>query len=118
MINGLGNCKVYLACGATDLRKSIDGLSLIVSESFNLDLFSAALFVFCNRNRTKIKILHWESNGLWLYYKRLEKGTFAWPKEDDDSVKEITARELRWLLDGIPIEQKSRFKELKYCVVS
>jgi transposase len=118
MINGLRNYKVYLACGATDLRKFIDGLSLIVSESFNLDLFSAALFVFCNRNRTKIKILHWESNGFWLYYKRLEKGTFAWPKEDDDSIKEITTRELRWLLDGIPIEQKSRFKELKYCVVS
>ena len=118
MINGIGNCKVYLACGATDLRKSIDGLALIVSESFALDLFSDALFVFCNKSKTKIKILHWERNGFWLYYKRLEKGTFAWPKESDDSVKEITARELRWMLDGISIEQKSRFKDLKYRVVS
>lgn len=118
MINGMYKNKVYLACGVTDLRKSIDGLALIVTESFTLDLFSNALFVFCNRNRTKIKILHWEYNGFWLYYKRLEKGTFAWPKENGKYVQEVTSRELRWLLDGISLEQSRRFKEIKHRIIS
>ncbi|MBY0600460.1 IS66 family insertion sequence element accessory protein TnpB [Bacillus bingmayongensis] len=58
--------KVYLAQGATDLRKSIDGLAAIVNEEFELDLFSSCLFVFCNRSRDKLKILVWEHNGFWL----------------------------------------------------
>lgn len=69
---------VYLAKGPTDLRKSIDGLSVLVQEGFHLDPFASCLFVFCNRKRDKLKILHWEYSGFWLYYKRLEKGTFQW----------------------------------------
>jgi len=65
--------QVYLALGPTDLRKSIDGLALIVQESFKLDPFSRNLFVFCNRKKDKIKILEWDHNGFWLHYKRLEK---------------------------------------------
>ena len=57
MLSEIGNDKVYLACGATDLRKSIDGLAALVKECFNLDPFSTSLFVFCNRQRNKIKIL-------------------------------------------------------------
>ncbi len=59
---------VYLALGATDLRKSIDGLAILVQESFNTDPFSRSLFVFCNRKKDKIKILEWDNNGFWLYY--------------------------------------------------
>lgn len=72
----LNSCidRVYLAIGVTDLRKSIDGLAVLVTESFNLDPFSRSLFVFCNRKRDKIKILEWDVNGFWLHYKRLEKG--------------------------------------------
>jgi transposase len=99
--------QVHLAKGPTDLRKSIDGLSVIVQEDFHLNPFSSCLFVFCNRKRDKLKILHWEYNGFWLYYKRLEKGAFAWPKDDDSSSSlKITRRQLNWLLDGLSIEQR------------
>lgn len=73
MLNQYRINQVYLALGPTDLRKSIDGLALIVQESFKLDPFSRNLFVFCNRKKDKIKILEWDHNGFWLHYKRLEK---------------------------------------------
>lgn len=76
MILDVSAAQVYLACGSTDMRKSIDGLAVLVKESFQLDPFSNALFVFCNRNRDKLKILYWENNGFWLYYRRLERGKF------------------------------------------
>lgn len=63
--------QVYLALGPTDLRKSIDGLSILVQEKSKLDPFSRNLYVFCNRRRDKIKILEWDTNGFWLHYKRL-----------------------------------------------
>ena len=58
---------VYLACGSTDLRKSIDGLTIIIQQEFKLDPFSSSIFVFCNQTRDKLKIVHWEHNGFWLY---------------------------------------------------
>ena len=70
---------VYLAVGSTDMRRSINGLAAIVQQCFSLDPFSSSLFVFCNKNRTMIKILHWEHNGFWLYFRRLEKEKFKWP---------------------------------------
>ena len=63
--------KVYLACGVTDMRKSINGLSAIVENSFKLDPFDEAVFVFCNRQRDRIKILTWDGDGYWLYFKRV-----------------------------------------------
>jgi transposase len=76
MLNQNNIDKVYIALGSTDLRKSIDGLSILVQESFDLDPFSRSLFVFCNKKRDKIKILVWDLNGFWMHYKRLEKGVF------------------------------------------
>jgi len=97
--------QIYLAPGVTDLRKSIDGLSAIVSAVFELDPFSDRWFVFCNRKRDKLKILRWDHNGFWLYYRRLEKGRFKWPTETGPALS-ITRRQLQWLLDGLTIEQK------------
>lgn len=77
----VGIDRVYLACGPTDLRKSIDGLAVLVKEAFELDPFAPNLFVFCNRQRDKLKILYWDHNGFWLYYRRLEQGRFQWPME-------------------------------------
>jgi len=96
---------VYLACGPTDLRKSIDSLAALVQEGFGLDPFSPSLFVFCNRQRNKLKILFWDHNGFWLLYRRLERGTFQWPTGHEGTVT-VSSRELRWLLDGLALEQR------------
>lgn len=71
--------RVYLACGNTDMRKANDGLAVLVKEGFDLDPFSPALFVFCNRERNKLKLLYWEHNGFWLYYRRFERGRLRIP---------------------------------------
>lgn len=105
--------RVYLARGSTDLRKSIDGLAVIVKECFDLDPFSPCLFVFCNRKRDKLKILQWENNGFWLHYRRIERGTFNWPSDQDEAPMDISPRQLRWLLDGLSIEQKQAHPEVK-----
>ena len=101
--------KVYIAVGITDLRKSIDGLAAIVQQRFHLDPFSNCLFVFCNRSRDRIKILHWDSSGFWLYLKRLENGTFQWPSGQEE-IKSLSMREFRWLLDGIPLNQPKAYQ--------
>ncbi len=91
------------------------GLSLIASEVLNLDPFSESLFVFCNRERNKLKILHWQTNGFWLYYRRLEKGRFNWPDyESPNQAITLTRRELNWLLDGLPLDQKKAHPTLCY----
>lgn len=106
MLNELTSKPVYLACGSTDLRKSIDGLAALVQEGLGLSPFSSALFVFCNRERNKLKMLYWEHNGFWLYYRRLERGTFQWPKKNQQESVTLTHRELRWLLDGLSLHQR------------
>ena len=105
MLNSESAGQIYLAPGVTDLRKSIDGLSALVSAVFELDPFSNRWFVFCNRKRDKLKILRWDTNGFWLYYRRLEKGRFKWPTETGPALS-VSRRQLQWLLDGLTIEQK------------
>lgn len=113
MLNEISIERVYLACGSTDLRKSIDGLAVLVKEGFALDPFSPCLFVFCNRKQDKLKILQWEHNGFWLYYRRLERGKFRWPsKNSATAVMTISRRELRWLLDGLPLNQRQAHPEV------
>ena len=105
MLNLTEGASVYLACGSTDLRKSIDGLAAIVSQVFALDLFSHSLFVFCNKDRDKLKILYWDHNGFWLYYRRLERGRFRWPDHSSEQTQTVSRRQLQWLLDGLSLEQ-------------
>lgn len=112
MLNRTRIDQVYLAVGPTDLRKSVDGLAILVQESFKMDPFSRNLYVFCNRKKDKLKILEWEHTGFWLHYKRLEKGTFQWP--DGKAVAlEIGEREFRWLLDGLTLNQRGAHPEVK-----
>jgi transposase len=102
--------RIYLARGATDMRKSIDGLSAATTQILELDPFSGHLFVFCNRRRDRIKILYWERSGFWLLHKRLEKGTFAWPVPTDSDSKQIemTAADLAALLGGLDLRGVKR----------
>jgi len=102
---------IYVACGHTDMRKSIDGLAACVQQSFHLNPFSSTLFLFCGRRRDRIKALFWEGDGFVLLYKRLEKGSFQWPKSEDD-VKNITQQQLRWLMEGLSIDQPKAHKKV------
>jgi transposase len=105
---------VYLACGATDMRKSINGLAAIVQGSFGLDPFGAAVFVFCNRSRNRLKILEWDGDGFWLYFKRLEKGHFRWTALDgNESTLTLTSEEFSHLLGSPKVVAKLMRKEVK-----
>ncbi len=92
--------EVYLAPGATDLRKSINGLSILVESHLQQAVFSGSLFVFCNRRRDLIKVLYWDRNGFCLWMKRLEEAQFHWPTSDQETVC-IDRRALDWLLEGL-----------------
>jgi transposase len=102
---------VYLACGATDLRRSIDGLALVVQTELKLNPFDKALFVFCNKQMNKLKILHFDE-GFWLYYYRLEKSRFKWPMTKEEALK-VNLEELRWLLKGYEVRTQSKFKSIE-----
>jgi len=104
--------RVYLACGKTDMRKSINGLSAIVQGSFDHDPFDGSLFVFCNCRRDRVKILEWDGDGFWLYFKRLEKGHFRWPEPGAEATMTLTGEELDILLGGARIELKLRRNEV------
>lgn len=97
---------VYLCCGHTDMRKSINGLMMLVKSSFALDPFRDALFVFCNRKRDRIKILEWDTDGFWLYFKRLERGHFRWPGVGGDKTMTLTSEELNCLIGSAKLEKK------------
>lgn len=94
------NTKVYLAPGYTDMRKAINGLSIMVQGILELDPFSGHLFVFCNKSKTIIKILYWDRNGFCLWQKRLEKHKFVWQMNKRD-VQAIGQKELSLLLNGL-----------------
>lgn len=111
--------KVYLAREPADLRKSIDGLSMLVSQVLREDPFSAHVFVFVNRRRDKLKALAWDRTGFVLYYKRLERGVFPWPAIDStQSTRVIEARQLQWLLSGLSIEQRQAHRTVSATAVA
>lgn len=112
----LGNLEqvahIYIVCGYTDMRKSIDGLASIVKNTYELDPFSNSLFLFCGRRGDRLKALHWEQDGFLLLYKRLDGGKFQWPRKPEE-VRNITRQEFRWLMEGLSINQPKAIKEVK-----
>jgi transposase len=100
--------RIYVATGATDLRRSVDGLSTVVRERFGLDPLSGHLFLFRNRRGDRLKILVWDRSGFWVLYKRLERGTFAWPGEVSAAPVELRSRDLLVLLAGVDVSATRR----------
>lgn len=98
-----GNLQIWLYSKPVDMRKSIDGLSVIVSDELNQNPCGADVFVFHNSKLDKLKILYWDKNGFCLWYKRLEQGRFMLPSMIEKS-HALTMEQLRWLLDGLQIE--------------
>ena len=114
MLNdGIGFKKVYIASGFTDLRRGIDGLARIIRFQFNLDPYDKnTLFLFCGRRTDRIKALLWEGDGFLLMYKRIEKGTFKWPRTVEEAI-EISPEQYRMLMQGLEIVAKHPICELK-----
>ena len=88
------SCPVYIACGYTDLRRGIDGLANLVKSQFQMDPFQ----------RARLKALYWEGDGFLLLYKRLESGSFQWPRSTKE-VQALTPQQYRWLMEGLKTEQ-------------
>lgn len=99
--------RIYLAAGATDLRKSFEGLSDLVRHQFQEDPLSGHLFAFSNRRRTRLKLLFWDGHGLWCCAKRLERGCFCWPAtaENETGAVRVMAEELTLILSGIDLDK-------------
>ncbi len=108
-----GSARVFLVLGTTDMRKAIDGLTVLVADRLDLDPLSGAYFAFCNRGRTIIKILSWDRNGFCLWQKRLERDRFPWP-ESMAAVMDIGGRELSWLLEGLDLRQVRGHRQARY----
>jgi len=100
MIFDLSKARIFLRPGTTDLRKAVNGLSVIVQEDIKQDPFSGSLFLFCNRERKLLKAVYWDKTGFWLSQKRLEKNRFPWP-HDENEARELSCEELYMLLSGI-----------------
>lgn len=100
--------RIYVATGVTDLRRSIDGLSALVRDHLRLDPLSGHLFLFRNRRGDRLKILLWDQSGFWVLYKRLEQGTFAWPRDDSGAPVEMRHRDFLLLLSGVDLASTRR----------
>jgi transposase len=111
MIPVTGGTRLFLFRGRVDMRKGFDGLSGVVEANFTESLFSGALFIFLNRGRDRVKILYWDSGGLALWYKRLERGKFRMPEGREGETAELTSAELSMLLEGItPLRVERRYR--------
>ena len=105
MLSFTGGLKVFVALEACDMRKGFNGLHALITERLGEDPRSGALFVFSNRRRTRLKVLYWDGTGLWVMTKRLEEGTFAWPKSVEPSASKLrlTPEAFAMLTDGIDL---------------
>ncbi len=110
---GLG-VRVYLCTSPTDMRKGFDTLAALVRDFLGYDPLSGHLFLFLSRNRTRLKLLHWDADGFALWYKRLEAGTFRMPPvRGEQASVELKASELAMLLEGIDLRSVKRTKRFR-----
>ena len=106
--------RIFIALHATDMRKGFDGLSGLVSDTLKQDPLSGALFLFVNRRRDRMKVLYWDGDGLAIWYRRLEQGTFQIPSTSDQlNAIEIRSDEFTMLLRGIDMSSIKRRKRFQ-----
>ena len=112
MLSLPSSVRIFVATDPVDFRKAFDGLCAVVRDVLSDDPFGGHLFVFFNRRHDRIKILTWDRNGFWLFYKRLEQGTFEVQSLLDNAVnrKEVSRAHLHMLLEGIDI-RKTKFRK-------
>ena len=117
ILSGLTVDNIYIAVGYTDMRRSIDGLAAMVKQVFKLDPCARTLYLFCGRSSNRLKGLLWEGDGFLLLYKRLENGgRFQWPRKQSEA-RSITPQQLRWLLEGLAIEQPKALRRVESVLV-
>ena len=102
MLSFTGSLKVYVAVEPCDMRKSFEGLSALTANALKQDVRSGALFVFSNRPRNRLKILYWDGTGLWVLSKRLERGSYSWPRGEEKSVQ-LRPEAFAMLTDGVEL---------------
>lgn len=108
-----GVAKIYVVTGRTDMRRSIDGLMAIIRDTYQMDPYENALYLFCGRRSDRIKALHFDKDGFVLYYKRLDNsGRFQWPRNPAE-VRTLTRQQYRWLMEGLAIEQPRAIRQAK-----
>ena len=96
--------RVVIACGTVDLRKGIEGLSLIIGDKYHQNPFErGTLFLFCGRSSTRIKGLLWEGDGFLLIYKRVEQGRFVWPRTSEE-LRQLRPEQFKWLMQGFALD--------------
>jgi len=105
MLSFSGSLRVFVAVAACDMRKGFNGLHALVTQRLGEDPRAGALFVFTNKRHTRIKILCWDGTGFWVLSKRLEEGTFSWPKhlEPQTTKLSLTPQALALLTDGVDL---------------
>ena len=102
--------EIYIVCGYTDMRRSIDGLCAIVEHQLHMDPRKSAVYLFCGRRCDRIKLLMWDRDGFLLLYKRMEvEGRFRWPRNQTEA-RLLTWQQFDWLMSGLEIEQPKAFK--------
>lgn len=113
MLKFKNHVKLFLSNNYTDMRKSIDGLSVLVLEQFEQSPASQNIFIFFSKDKTKVKLLYWDRNGFVLHYKRLSSGKFRISSKKNE-ILEITPEQLNWLLAGLDFNLMNEFSELDY----
>ena len=103
----LSKARIFLRPGSTDMRKAVNGLTVIIEQEMGDEPFSGNVYLFCDRERRLLKAVYWERNGFWLSQKRIEKEKYPWP-ETRDAVQELSCEELAMLLSGIDFFKKHK----------
>lgn len=118
MLSLATSCRYFMCRQHTDMRKGFDGLSGLVRDALSINPLSGDVFIFLNRRRNQVKLLLWERDGFSIYHKRLERGTYEVPVQEDGNTIELRSDELLFILQGVSlksIKRRTRFEQQAHC---